>query len=257
VTTHVSRAGWDARPPESTTPLTRSRIDKFIVHYSGASRLQTVRSIQNFCMDVKDHVDIDYNRIVRGTFDYMGRGWNVGGHTLNNNSTSYGVCVIGVDGDATDDDFRTVREIYDEVCTTLGRQITKTTHRGVLGTSYTDCPGNELHNWVMAGMPYPSGGTDMAGPLDEPVNQEYVIRRLEALALAFDKFGASDDPSYVEEGLDVPLVKLLKQTRDEVLNLKQLLAGGVTLPTSVDLSPEALDAIDERVRAIFGDAGQK
>lgn len=154
----VSRAGWNARPPDSTTALNRSRVDKFIVHYSGASRDQSVRSIQNFCMDVKDHVDIDYNRIVRGEYDYMGRGWNVGGHTLNNNSTSYGVCVIGFDADVTDADKRTVREIYDQVCRELGRQLIKTTHRGVLGTSYTDCPGTNLHNWVMSGMPYPEGG---------------------------------------------------------------------------------------------------
>ena len=159
---HVSRQGWNARPPESTTPLVRSRITNFIVHYSGASRDQTVRSIQNFCMDNKGHVDIDYNRIVHGDYDYMGRGWNVGGHTLNNNSTSYGVCVIGQDGDATDADFRTVRGIYDEVCASLGRQITMTTHRGVLGASYTSCPGLELHNWVMAGMPVSDGGGNMS-----------------------------------------------------------------------------------------------
>jgi hypothetical protein len=155
----VSRAGWDARPPDSTNPLNKSNVVNFIVHYSGASREQTVRSIQNFCMDTKGHVDIDYNRIVRGEFDYMGRGWNTGGHTLNNNSTSYGVCIIGVDGDATDADFRTVREIYDQVCAELGRPLTMTDHRTVL-PNHTSCPGDEIHNWVAAGMPV--NGGDMA-----------------------------------------------------------------------------------------------
>lgn len=253
---HVSRAGWDARPPDCVDALDKSDVTMFIVHYSGASRDQSVRSIQNFCMDNKGHCDIDYNRIVRGDYDYMGRGWNTGGHTKDHNSVSYGVCMIGFDGDVTDQDKTTIRGIYDEVCAHLGRQLTKTTHRNVLGASYTSCPGDSLDAWVDSGMPYPSGG-DMAGPLDAPTNQEYLIRRVEALLLAMDKFGASDDPSYVEEGLDVPLIKLLKQTRDEVLNLKNLLAGGVTLPTSVDLTPEALDAIDERIRAIFTDAGQK
>lgn len=157
----VSRAGWNARPPESTTPLNRSRISLFIVHYSGASRLQTVRSIQNFCMDDKDHVDIDYNRIVRNEYDYMGRGWNVGGHTLNHNSTSYGVCMIGQDGDVTDADKRTIREIYDQVCAELGRKLTMATHRSVLGASYTSCPGDNLHSWVMSGMPYPEEEEDV------------------------------------------------------------------------------------------------
>ena len=156
----VSRAGWDARPPDSTTPLNRSSVTKFIVHYSGASRSQTVRSIQNFCMDQKDHVDIDYNRIVHGDYDYMGRGWNVGGHTKDNNSTSYGVCMIGLDSDVTNADKRTIREIYDQVCAELGRSLTMATHRSVLGASYTDCPGLNLHNWVMSGMPYPEVDVD-------------------------------------------------------------------------------------------------
>ena len=155
----VSRAGWNARPPEcSITQLNKSKITNFIVHYSGEVRSQTVRSIQDYCIDDKGHCDIDYNRIVRGEYDYMGRGWGTGGHTLNNNSTSYGVCMIGVDGDATDADFRTIREIYDQVCAELGRPLNMTTHRGVLGASYTSCPGTELHNWVMLGMPYPNGG---------------------------------------------------------------------------------------------------
>jgi hypothetical protein len=159
MTIHVSREAWGARPPEKTTPLVRAGIRYFIVHYSGAVRTQTVQSIQNFCMDNKGHSDIDYNRLVRGEFDYMGRGWNVGSHTLNYNSISYGVCVIGLDGDATDDDLRTVREIYDQVCAELGRQLIMTDHRNLLGTGYTSCPGDELDLWVDVGMPYPEGGT--------------------------------------------------------------------------------------------------
>lgn len=152
--TTVDRAGWNARPPRSTTPLTRSRIKYFITHYSGEVRTQSVRSIQDYCMDVKKHIDIDYNDLVRDGVRFIGRGWNIGGHTLNHNAEGYGVCVIGRDGDATDADMTTVRAIYDEVCDVLGRQLIKTTHRGLLGASYTDCPGDELHRWVMSGMPY-------------------------------------------------------------------------------------------------------
>jgi len=195
----VSRAGWDARPPTSTSPLTKSKVKYFVVHYSGANRLQTVRSIQNYCMDVKGHSDIDYNRIVRAEFDYMGRGWNIGGHTLNYNSQSYGVCVIGLDGDATDDDLRTVREIYDQVCGELGRQLIMTDHRNLLGASYTNCPGDELDLWVDVGMPYPEGGN-----VDEAERDR--------LALVQDRMyvAATKDTNFFE---NVPLPDGTQQTQ--------------------------------------------
>jgi hypothetical protein len=158
----VSRDEWNARPPRSTTPLTLSKVQRFVVHYSGAPRSQTVREIQNYCMDTKGHNDIDYNAIVKDGKHHIGRGWNIGGHTLDHNSTSYGVCVIGRDGDATPQDMACVREIYDMVCARVGRQITKTDHRMVLGRDYTDCPGDELDAWVAAGMPAMAMGDDMS-----------------------------------------------------------------------------------------------
>lgn len=153
--TTVSRAEWNARPPERIVPLNWSKVTMFIVHYSGASRTQSVRSIQDFCMDSKGHSDIDYNDLVRDGIKYIGRGVNEGSHTLNHNAISYGVCIIGDEGDATDADFATVRQIYDEVCANLGRQLQKLGHRDVLGTSYTSCPGDEIEAWIHAGMPYP------------------------------------------------------------------------------------------------------
>lgn len=149
----VDRAGWNARPPRSTTRLNLSRVLYFVVHYSGEVRTQSVRSIQNYCMDDKGHVDIDYNALVRDGVHYVGRGDNVGGHTLGLNSVSWGVCVIGRDGDATAEDMATVRQLYDDKCAQLGRQLIMATHRGLLGTGHTDCPGDELHNWVTRGMP--------------------------------------------------------------------------------------------------------
>lgn len=155
--TTVSRAEWNARPPERTVPLTWSKVTMFIVHYSGASREQSVRSIQDYCMDTKGHSDIDYNDLVRDGIKYIGRGINEGSHTLNHNAISYGVCIIGKEGDANDADFATVRQIYDELCANLGRALQKLGHRDVLGTSYTDCPGDEIEAWIHAGMPYPKG----------------------------------------------------------------------------------------------------
>lgn len=174
----VTRAQWNARAPRSTAALTLSKVSLFIVHYSGASRSQTVRSIQDYCMDVKGHSDIDYNAIVKDGKHHIGRGYNIGGHTLNHNSISYGVCVVGNDGDATDADMNCVRDTYEMVCSKLGRRITMTHHRGVLGASYTSCPGSELEAWVNAGMPYTTGtvgGDDVFCKQDDPVGSGKVI----------------------------------------------------------------------------------
>lgn len=173
----VTRAQWNARAPRSTVALTLSKVNKFIVHYSGASRSQSIRSIQDYCMDAKGHSDIDYNALVKDGNHYVGRAYNIGGHTLNNNSTSYGVCVVGNDGDATDADMNCVRDIYEMVCSKLGRRITMTHHRGVLGASYTSCPGSELEAWVNSGMSYKTttGGEDVFCKQDDPIGSGKVI----------------------------------------------------------------------------------
>ena len=234
MTNHVSRAGWNARPPESTTPLDRSRIKYFIVHYSGASRSQSVRSIQDYCMDTKGHVDIDYNRIVRDDNDYMGRGWNVGGHTKDMNSVSYGVCVIGLDGDATDADKRTVREIYDEICASLGRQLIMTDHQTLLGASYTDCPGSELHAWVTAGMPYPKESdveqTDalikMTNVPGRTVGDMYAdVSNLRDVFLGVGAAYPPDPAAYPKPG----------SALDNMMRMPQLLAQHASAPAVVDI----------------------
>lgn len=166
----VTRAGWNARPPDRTVPLNWVSVDKFIVHYSGAVRTQSPRSIQDYCMDAKGHSDIDYNDLVRGRDRYIGRGVNVGSHTLGLNSSSYGVCVIGLDGDATNDDFRVVREIYDELTVKLGRQLRKLGHRTAMPPGYTTCPGDEIQAWIDKGMPYPEGTDSDMTPLESAQN---------------------------------------------------------------------------------------
>lgn len=157
------RADWNARPPESITPLNWSKVVNFIVHYSDAKRDQSVRSIQDYCMDNKGHSDIDYNELVRGNTLYVGRGKNVGSHTLKNNSTSYGICAIGVDGDMTPDDFNVIRMRYDALCQFLGRQIRAIGHNQAPGLppNYTSCPGSQLQSWINRGMPYVNRSIDM------------------------------------------------------------------------------------------------
>lgn len=213
----VTREQWNARPPERITPLNWAAVDKFIVHYSGAVRTQTVRSIQNFCMDNKGHSDIDYNALVRGNLRYIGRGVNVGSHTLGLNSSSYGVCVIGVDGDATDDDFRTVREIYDELCAKLGRQLRQLGHRTAMPPGYTTCPGDEIQAWIDKGMPYPTE-VDMFGQADRNVAEADTWRLLTVLQ---NKVAAE----YQLDGEPVPRSEpnLLKVQLDRI---EAALAGG-------------------------------
>lgn len=151
-----TRDDWNARPPESVVPLNWSKVTQFVVHISGASRIQSVRSIQNYCMDNKDHSDIDYNELVRGSDLYVGRGSNVGSHTFGQNSISYGICIIGLENDATPDDFNVVRQRYDWACQRAGRVLTKLGHRVALAhlPGHTDCPGDKVQTWIDNGMPF-------------------------------------------------------------------------------------------------------
>lgn len=210
-----TRDDWNARPPESITRLNWSKVDKFIVHYSGASRTQTVRSIQNFCMDNKGHSDIDYNELVRGNLLYVGRGNNVGSHTLGSNSTSYGVCMIGVDGDATMDDFNVIRSRYDYACAMAGRQLRMLGHNQAPGlpAGYTTCPGSELQNWINAGMPYVTEEDDMT-PLQNTIltNCERYLQSLVGMT------PAAEDISDTQNLSDIPnkMVATLKDTQQKV-----------------------------------------
>lgn len=148
----IDRAGWNARPPKYVNVLDWDEVVYFVVHYSGASRSQTVRSIQNYCMDTKKHSDIDYNELIRDGKLYIGRGSNKGGHTLNLNSKSYGVCIIGQDGDATAEDLRVLQERYRYACDRAGRMLVIVGHREAPGQDPTDCPGSEILGWIHGGI---------------------------------------------------------------------------------------------------------
>lgn len=155
--TIVPRALWHARPPKNKPVLvSAARREGFRVHYSGANKLQTVRSIQDYCMDNRGFNDIDYNHLVdfRG-IAYEGRGWNVvGSHTKGFNTVDYGVCAIGVNADITEAQMTTIRALYDEACTRSDKALVKRYHGQ---NANTDCPGTHLIRWVKAGMPYPPG----------------------------------------------------------------------------------------------------
>lgn len=154
----VNRSGWGARVPKKPPArVSASRRRFFVVHHSGAPATQTVRAIQDWCMNGRGFNDIDYNFLVRATTGevYEGRGWSVvGSHTVGYNTTGIGVCVIGDDeiGDAAK---RSVRWLYDQANHRSGRTLEIRGHRQ-LATTGTDCPGDVIAAWLRAGMPGPA-----------------------------------------------------------------------------------------------------
>jgi hypothetical protein len=159
----ITRAGWGARPPESVVSVSWARRTKFIVHYSGASKHQTVRAIQNFHMDSRGWSDVGYNFLAdyHGNL-YIGRGWTaLGTHTVGHNTSGIAVCFIGVNGDATDAARAAIRWLYEEACRRKGATLRRYGHRDL---DQTSCPGDDLHQWVHAGMPLP----EPAPPLPPP-----------------------------------------------------------------------------------------
>lgn len=150
----ISRAQWNARAPRSTVKLNWGDVVYFVIHYSGAKRSQSVRSIQDYCMDKKNpkHADIDYNELIRDGKVYAGRMDNAGGHTLGLNSKSYGVCIIGVDGDANELDLTALQARYRYACDRAGRMLTIVGHKYAPGQKPTSCPGSEILSWINAGL---------------------------------------------------------------------------------------------------------
>lgn len=161
----ISRAEWGARPPRSINTTTWSRRTEFIVHYSGASASQSVRSIQNYCMDTKGFSDIDYNALVdmQGRI-YEGRTgiWlTVGSHCLNHNTAGIGVCLVG---DESTPITPAVKSAIRWLCDEANRLRRAAGVVGALSIHphsdfvQTSCPGDQLRAWVRAGMPAAPGG---------------------------------------------------------------------------------------------------
>lgn len=159
----VTRAEWGARAPSGTINMTTwgSRTD-FVVHYSAVNKYQTVRAIQDYQMDSNGWSDIGYNFLVdyKGT-PYEGRKGTwlaIGAHATGQNTKAIGVCCIGTNADITEAQKRTVRWLYDEACRHKGGTLAKRYHSFYAnnpspGDNNTSCPGDNLRNWVKAGMP--------------------------------------------------------------------------------------------------------
>lgn len=159
----INRTGWGARkpkrPPQQVSPGQR---EYFVVHHSGAPSTQTVRAIQDWCMNEPPHgrgfADIDYNFLVdQQGLIYEGRGWDaIGAHTVGYNTNGIGVCVIGND-EISDAAMRSVVQLYHAANGRCARTLKIRGHRQ-LATTGTTCPGNRIFSWLQAGMPLP--GTD-------------------------------------------------------------------------------------------------
>lgn len=158
----IPRATWGARSPRKTpTKVAPSKRLFYVVHYSGAPATQSVRAIQDWCMDGRGFNDIDYNFLVRGTTGeiYEGRGWDVvGSHTVGYNTNGIGVCVIS-DGPISDAAKVAVRWLYEQAIARAGHGLQVKGHKQ-LATTGTDCPGSAIMLWVQGGMlaPRPAGG---------------------------------------------------------------------------------------------------
>ena len=152
----ITRAEWGARPREGTaTYVAPGERRYFVVHHSNGPVTQTVRAIQDWCMDGRGFADIDYNFLVRGSTGqiYEGRGWDVrGAHTVGYNTTGVGVCIIGSD-QCSDAAKLAVRWLYAQYNKRCGRTLAIRGHRDLDATA---CPGDRNYAWVHAGMPAPA-----------------------------------------------------------------------------------------------------
>jgi peptidoglycan hydrolase-like protein with peptidoglycan-binding domain len=123
---------------------------EFIVHHSGGPADQSVSEIQNWCMDHRGFLDIDYNFLVRGTTGeiYTGRGWmQVGSHTKGHNTPGIGVCVIGMNelSPAAKD---SLHWLYAEAMRSAGHPLMIYGHRDL---DQTECPGPVVYQWLQTG----------------------------------------------------------------------------------------------------------
>lgn len=173
----VSRAGWGARDPKSAPQHVSAGMRQyFVVHHSGADSDQTVRSIQDHCMDKRKFNDVDYNFLInqQGVI-FEGRGWDViGSHCTGYNTSGIGVCVIG-NNQLSDAAKRSLAKLYQTANARCARTLKVRGHRQ-LATTGTECPGDKITAWLQAGMPLPE-------PLEEnAVDIRLDPRDLDAIA---------------------------------------------------------------------------
>lgn len=147
----TSRTEWGAHAPRAgVKTITMAARREFMIHYSGGPVGQTVRALQDWCMNGRGFLDIDYNFLIRGTTGelYEGRGWNaVGSHCTGHNRTALGICIIGT-GQFTPAAVAAVRWLYEQANFNAGHPLRVLGHREAWNTS---CPGDNIEHWIKTG----------------------------------------------------------------------------------------------------------
>lgn len=157
----IPRSAWDAAPPTQVTPIAITDRTEFILHISEAPRpLRTdtyewVREIQRGHMTDpgKGWRDIAYNLLVDrfgNVFEGCGRDVR-GSHTPLHNATGIGVCFLGDPSHPSTAQARwQIRQLWRWLSEEAGHELARHGHRDF---SSKPCPGDELYDWLRAGMP--------------------------------------------------------------------------------------------------------
>lgn len=146
----IDRRGWGARSARNGVRIVGMRDrTAFMIHHSGGPAEQPIRSIQDWCMDGRGFLDIDYNFLVaqNGTV-FEGRGWaHAGSHCVDWNTRAIGVCVVGTN-ELSAAAVTALRALYAAANRKAGHRLTPLVHRD---QAQTDCPGPKITGWVHAG----------------------------------------------------------------------------------------------------------
>jgi hypothetical protein len=164
----ISRPQWGARVPTKTLSGNINPINGVVGHHGGAARLwpyspdrafTLVRGWQSFHQDANGWADIAYNLIVDlyGRI-FIGRGPGIrsaANGTDVANQSRYAICWLKGGGDPltleAKQGFVLARAFLRQQDPRTGVAVVG--HRDV---RTTECPGDEQHNWIKAGLPLPS-----------------------------------------------------------------------------------------------------
>lgn len=162
------------RAPTSVSRFDVDNIVGIVIHYSTGEELSQPddrkwwRAIQDYHMGVRGWADIGYAYGIHARRDRILEGRGIGvvqAQSPGWNAKSVSICVMGDDDPGVDDVLPDCRarivQFVDEVCGYLGRTVPVYGHRETQAPGYTQCPGDELMDWIDAGM-----------PLDKPVEPE-------------------------------------------------------------------------------------
>jgi hypothetical protein len=131
---------------------------EYFVHYTDGGTNQALREIQDDHMvqrgkrGLQNFSDIGYNYLVDVAGNVSeGRGRDVeGAHCPGHNVSGIGVAFIGRDGDATPPARWTLRRLWESFSAAAGHPLLVHGHRD---RDNTECPGDDLWNWVHQNMP--------------------------------------------------------------------------------------------------------